>query len=168
MTDEGDQGDESDQGRDKLEALLDLLVYAPIGLVLDAETVAPDLAKRGRQHTAAARKLGELAVKAGKRRVDEAFEQARQSGSDAASVLTGSTSTPTDQPSSVIVDLDGTESDTSASDDLPIADYDTMAASQIVKRLDALSADELEQVREHETANRGRRTILHKLARLQD
>ena len=51
------------EGEDLSAKLMDLLVYAPIGLVLDAQSLAPDLARRGRQHTAAARQLGEIAVK---------------------------------------------------------------------------------------------------------
>ena len=51
--------------------------------------------------------------------------------------------------------------------ELAIPDYDLLAASQVVKRLDALDADQLDAIRRHEEAGRGRRTILHKIARLQ-
>jgi hypothetical protein len=60
---------------DPLERVLDLLVYAPIGLVLDFESLEPDLASRGRRHAAAARQIGEMAVKSGLRRVDEAVDR---------------------------------------------------------------------------------------------
>ena len=53
------------------------------------------------------------------------------------------------------------------SEHLAIPDYDTLAAAHVVKRLDALTANELEAVRTYEAANRDRRTILHKIARLQ-
>lgn len=50
---------------------------------------------------------------------------------------------------------------------LAIPDYDSLSASQVVPRLDGLTDDELEDVRRHEEAGRGRRTILSKIAQLQ-
>jgi hypothetical protein len=51
--------------------------------------------------------------------------------------------------------------------DLAIPGYDALSASQVVQRLDGLSAGELEEVRAYELATRGRRTILNKIAQLQ-
>lgn len=50
---------------------------------------------------------------------------------------------------------------------LAIPDYDGLSASHVVNRLAGLSADELEAVRRYEAANRGRKTILSKVAQLQ-
>jgi hypothetical protein len=50
---------------------------------------------------------------------------------------------------------------------LAITDYDNLAASQVVPRLGGLSPDELEAVRLYEAAQRGRKTILNKIAQLQ-
>jgi hypothetical protein len=50
---------------------------------------------------------------------------------------------------------------------LPIPGYDALSASQVVQRLPALSADELEAVRTYESSGRGRKTILHRVAQLQ-
>jgi len=50
---------------------------------------------------------------------------------------------------------------------LAIPGYDTLSASQVVPRLDALRPDELEAVRQYEAAHRGRRTILNRIAQLQ-
>lgn len=44
--------------------------------------------------------------------------------------------------------------------ELPIPEYDSLAASQVVARLRNLDRDELVSVQVYETANRGRRTIL--------
>ena len=52
-------------------------------------------------------------------------------------------------------------------DELAIIDYDNLAASQVVPRLGGLSPDELEAVRRYEAAQRGRKTILNKIAQLQ-
>lgn len=50
---------------------------------------------------------------------------------------------------------------------LPIPDYDSLAASQVVPRLASLTAEELEAIRAYEAAGRARRTILHGIAQLQ-
>ena len=51
--------------------------------------------------------------------------------------------------------------------DLAIPDYDSLSASQVLPRLSALDADELEAVRLHEAAHRSRKTILSRVAQLQ-
>ena len=50
---------------------------------------------------------------------------------------------------------------------LAIPDYDGLSASHVVNRLAGLSAEELDAVRRYELANRGRKTILSKIAQLQ-
>lgn len=50
---------------------------------------------------------------------------------------------------------------------LAIPDYDGLSASHVVNRLAGLSPDELDAVRRYELANRGRKTILSKIAQLQ-
>jgi hypothetical protein len=49
---------------------------------------------------------------------------------------------------------------------LPIHEYDQLSASQVVERLDGLTAAELDTVREYELAHRGRSTILGKIMQL--
>jgi hypothetical protein len=49
---------------------------------------------------------------------------------------------------------------------LPIADYDSLAASQVIPRLEGLEEGDLEAVRAYEVAHRGRKTILGKIAQL--
>jgi hypothetical protein len=51
--------------------------------------------------------------------------------------------------------------------DLAIPEYDTLSASQVVQRLAGLAVEELEAVRDYEAGTRGRRTILSKIAQLQ-
>jgi hypothetical protein len=68
----------------------------------------------------------------------------------------------------------GAESDTTpvelvpAETDLPVQDYDALAASQVVPRLATLSVDELDAVRRYERAHRNRQTILNRVAQLLD
>ncbi len=49
---------------------------------------------------------------------------------------------------------------------LPIPGYDALSASQVVERLAGLTADDLAAVRDYESANRNRRTILGKIDQL--
>jgi hypothetical protein len=51
---------------------------------------------------------------------------------------------------------------------LAIPDYDALAASQVLPRLEGLTPAELEAVRSYEAAHRGRRTILGRIGQLQD
>ena len=51
-------------------------------------------------------------------------------------------------------------------DDLPIEAYESLAASHVVARLEALSPSELQQIRQFEAAHRGRRTVLGKIDQL--
>lgn len=53
-----------------------------------------------------------------------------------------------------------------ATSSLAIPGYDTLSASQVVQRLAGLNADERAAIRAYETAHRGRKTILNKLAQL--
>lgn len=53
-----------------------------------------------------------------------------------------------------------------AASTLPIEEYESLAASQVVARLERLDANELEQIERFELANRGRRTVLGKIAQL--
>ena len=50
--------------------------------------------------------------------------------------------------------------------DLPIDDYESLAASHVVDRLPSLTPDELRTIRAFEVGNRGRRTILGRIDQL--
>lgn len=49
---------------------------------------------------------------------------------------------------------------------LPLEEYESLAASHVVARLDRLTAPELRRIQAFETANRGRRTVLGKIEQL--
>ena len=51
-------------------------------------------------------------------------------------------------------------------EELPIEEYESLAASQVVARLPALTADELATIRRFEAAHRGRRTVLGRIDQL--
>ena len=56
--------------------------------------------------------------------------------------------------------------DDDAALDLPIEDYESLAASHVVDRLATLTPVELREVRDFETAHRGRRTVLGRIEQL--
>jgi hypothetical protein len=49
-----------------------------------------------------------------------------------------------------------------------LADYDTLSASQVVRRLESLGEDELRAVQRYEASHRNRRTILNRAGQLLD
>lgn len=53
-----------------------------------------------------------------------------------------------------------------AADELPIEEYDALAARQVVARLADLFPEELDAVERYEIAHRHRQTVLHRIAQL--
>src|SRR5919199_1448807 len=88
--------------RDPAEELLDLLVYAPLGLLFEARDLLPKLADKGRQRmggqVTVARMIGELAVRQGQRRaerfVQRLRDQPRPATPGSAGAAPGATATP--------------------------------------------------------------------------
>ena len=154
-----------------VERLLDVVLYAPIGFVMNLEEVIPELIEKGHQQVNMARMFGQFAVKAGgdeaRKRVEQVTEQAggivnRRPAVAAAPV-------PTASPVSVADAGPGPTTDGLVPDagSLGITDYDALSASQVVPRLAGLADSELDAVRRYEAAHRGRKTILSKIAQLQ-
>ncbi|MCU1396968.1 MAG: hypothetical protein JWN62_77 [Acidimicrobiales bacterium] len=173
-----------------LQRLIDLFVYAPIGLLVTAKDELPQLIATGKtrldSQLTVAKFIGKMAVNQGKlevqRRLDAA-EQARQQASVTATVETLDSSTD-DAARDHAVDLATASlpeavielvaqspilSEPVSNDDsvtLPIDGYDSLAASQVVGRLGSLTAAELDSVEAYETSHRARRTILGKINQL--
>ena len=149
---------DDDQG--PLDQLVDLFVYAPVGLLLEYQDLLPKLIKRGRSQVQIARLFGTMAAKQGQRTVNSRID--------------GVVGTATDTVARSITDLGtrvGLAPDTAASgreEPLPIAGYDSLPAKEIVVLLSDLSPTQRARVRAHESAGRGRKTILAKLDRLEE
>lgn len=159
------------------EQLLDLLVYAPLGLLLEARDLVPKLAAKGRQRmggqVTVARMIGEMAVRQGQRRAESVVKRLREEPSGAGATrpeagagheTNGHRSAPTgpagaDQPGA------GPDSAPDAAG-LAIPGYDTLSASQVVPRLEGLTLAELDAVRAYEVATRGRKTVLTRIDQL--
>jgi hypothetical protein len=171
----------SDDNKTPVERALDLLFYAPLGLLLGAEEVIPQLVERGRQQAQVARMFGEFAVRKGGAEAEKAITKLQQhatevveqlaarsgqatAGSDPGAGFRATAGAPAATAPGPVAAGPAANSD---SDHLAIPDYDSLSASQVVPRLAGLAGDELEAVRTYEAAHRGRKTILSKVAQLQ-
>lgn len=177
-----------DDDRTPLEQLVDqatdLFVFAPIGLFFEGPSLLPKLAEQGRVHARNARLFGQFAVRHGeaelRRRVGDVEHQAgevlrtfgliRDPDDPLADAPTPTSDAPAPAADDRVSGNGHAPSPAEAGpdvDDLAIPDYDSLSASQVVTRLDGLTPIELESVRSYESANRGRKTILNKVAQLQ-
>ncbi|HEV2767491.1 MAG TPA: hypothetical protein VGV63_07280 [Acidimicrobiales bacterium] len=174
-----------------LDRVVELFVYAPVGLALSARDLVPGLVERGRRQVdpqvGVARMVGQMAVSQGRSQAEKALEHAVASAQATLEQLgvldhsepspgpaassTPATSPPPPPPDGPIVapaapPVPRTGNGPAAAA-LAIPDYDSLSASQVLPRLSSLSNDELEAVRAYEQAHRGRKTILNKIAQLQ-
>jgi hypothetical protein len=174
-----------------LDALVDLAVYAPVGLALTAAEELPELIAKGRSRIepqlGTARLVGQLVVSEGRRRAikfsrfggagdSRPAGQARTGGTEGQPAADRSTSggEPEEPPArsvpatrSARPSTDAAAADVPEVESLAIPGYDSLSASQVVQRLAGLSPSELSAVGRYEAANRGRTTILARVTQLQ-
>ncbi|HUP74332.1 MAG TPA: hypothetical protein VM282_14920 [Acidimicrobiales bacterium] len=152
-------------------AMLDVFLFAPIGFALDARELVPKLAERGRNQVALLKVVGQFAVNKGRADADRILK------TKPPAATAPPTPTPTSAPAPRAATRAATRSRTrapaasatapSVAQELPINNYDTLSASQIVPRLAGLRPEELARVRAYENSHRRRRTILGRIAQLQ-
>lgn len=160
--------------RSTVEQVLDLLVYAPVGLALAVRDELPRLVEKGRSQAdsqvALARMLGQMAAGKGQQEIGRALN-------DLWARLSGAAATTEEQPPAPAAKKPAPKAKSSGSsasrpsggpsaDDLAIPGYDALSAPQVVQRLSGLSPEELEAVHTYEAATRHRQTILGRIAQL--
>jgi hypothetical protein len=158
-----------------VEQALDLLVYAPLGLILTAREELPRIIDRGRRQASGqvstARLLGQMAVAQGQKEAEKAVRQAAERWSELGFGVPAGNGSRSAQPppaeTAPSAPAPTTEGPLVSADSLAIPGYDVLSAPQVGQRLDGLSPDELEAVRAYEAATRHRRTILGRVAQLQ-
>ncbi len=130
-----------DDPRPLAEKVLEVLVYAPVGLISQLGEDLPRLAAQGRNtvrnRVQVARWVGEMAVHYGRRELKHRLQP--------------SPTLPSSEAEPVELPFDG---------------YDSLTAQQVVKLLGSLPMAELGLVREYEVANRARQTVLTRIDRL--
>ena len=157
-----------------LGGVLDLAVYAPVGVLLELRERLPRQVRQRRQalenRVQLARFIGRIAVQQGQKELAKRLHPEPALGiattAEPASIATGPVALvsmvpfvemPVEMPVEVPVEAVN----------LPIAEYESLAAIHVVERLGSLRPDELEAVRSFEQGHRGRRTVLAKVAQLQ-
>ena len=167
--------------RHSLAPFIDAFVYAPIGVAVVVKGRLPDIVWTGRQQVETrlrvARLVGEFAVTVGCRELVQRLERFAESRRVAGTLIDvplidvpdSAVSDPAPDGSAVEVPTvvaPGDSLDPVSEGELPIPGYDSLAASQVVDRLGALSTVELTVVRTYESGARHRRTILHRIDQL--
>ncbi len=165
-----------------IDQAMDMFLYAPLGLAFEARSLLPQLIERGRQQVTMARMVGQFAVTKGQTDATKMFGKL---GDQATVVLTevGLLSRPPEEarpvaPSPTVLPAEPVapagssapavrKPSRAAAHNLAIADYDSLAASQVIPRLPGLSAAELEAIRTYESGRRRRKTVLNRIAQLQ-
>ena len=153
--------------RRPIDQLIDLFVYAPVGLVYEYQDVLPKLIKRGKSQVQIARLLGTMAAKQGQRtvnsRVDVASSSVAQGITDVGARIGLAPEAPTAPTTSddVVESVDGANERP-----LPIAGYDELTAKQIISLLGDLDPAQRARIRRYEAAHRSRKTVLAKLEAL--
>ncbi len=165
--------------RPPIEQVLDVVLYAPIGVALEVQRRLPELVRDGRrqaeQRVVLARFIGKMAVHVGRQELNKRLTEMRQPApAPRTSTVVDTTASDTTASDTVVVLATASDSPAVpatagpriAVEDLPIAGYDSLSASQVVGRLATLTADELDAVESYESTHRSRRTILAKVAQL--
>ena len=184
----------SDDGN-PLEQLVDVMLYAPIGLLYEYQDVLPQLVKRGKSQVQLARVMAQFAANRSQDDPGGAVADATSLASSlVAKVVTdlgaqlglapspppedGGTAAAAPAASAVdeagsgaagrdpVADGAGADDPTEEAAPLPIAGYDGLTAREAIPLLDDLNDEQRARIRAHEEANRNRKTVLAKLDRL--
>ncbi|HEX4163200.1 MAG TPA: hypothetical protein VHZ05_11920 [Acidimicrobiales bacterium] len=147
---------------------LDLCLFAPVGVTMHIIEDLPGLIDKGRgrveQEISNARVAGEYVVGRVQRRVAAQFDSLLHSGDGAAPEAPENPGpTPAAAPPPARPAPDAADAATLGA---ALADYDTLSASQVVRRLEGLGPEELRAVQRYESATRHRRTILNRASQL--
>jgi hypothetical protein len=148
---------------------LDLCVFAPAGVAMNIVDDLPGLIDKGRgrveQEISNARVAGEYVVGRVQRRVAEGLDSLLHSG-DGATPETPEAPRPTAATAAPPPARPAPDAADAATLGAALADYDTLSASQVVRRLEGLGPEELRAVQRYESATRHRRTILNRASQL--
>ncbi|RMH84636.1 MAG: hypothetical protein D6683_01640 [Actinomyces sp.] len=152
---------DDEAGRGLLDQALDVFVYAPLGLALEARDLLPRLAERGRGQVALARLAGRFAAHEGRRHAERLVEDLV--GSDRSDPDTVPAAGDADAGDAGAADADAT---TTPPVELAIEGYDELSAPQILPLLEGLDTDQLEGILAHERAHRARATVINRIHQL--
>jgi hypothetical protein len=131
------------------DELVDYAVYAPLGAVAALADELPDLVRKGRDRFGGqvrlAQMFGKIAADTAKRQA-EGFVRGRPGPRGSSNAAPKSAAPPAERP--------------------PFEDYERLAATEVIARLERLGLEELRAVRAYEQRHRNRRTILGRVSQL--
>ena len=182
--------DEKNPLESAVDQAMDAFVYAPIGLVFDGPALFPTLVEKGRNQVQVARMMGKMAVQMGQSEAEKRMAATEGPLRDVFVAMGVVPPAPAPAPeappapeptvasttSTASSPAKATARKASASKKAPtpaeagalgIPDYDSLSASQVVKRLRGMDDADLDAVRAYEAATRARKTILNRIAQLQ-
>jgi hypothetical protein len=151
---------------------LEACLFAPVGVAMDIKEDLPGLIDKGRgrveQEISNARVAGEYVVGRLQRRLSGRVDRLLHGvdgdtpagAEEAAGPRAPVAAPPAPRPAPDAADA--------ATLGAALADYDTLSASQVVRRLESLGPEELRAVQRYEAATRNRRTILNRAGQLLD
>jgi hypothetical protein len=159
--------DEARAGKKPLRRAFDLCLFAPVGVAVTVVEDLPELIAKGRRKVELqlgnARVVGRFVVKKSQRGVSDRLEdllgntnEATSQGDEDGPMTVAESPWPRRVPDPAAEAIVGGA----------LADYDTLSASQVVRRLESLGPDELRAVQRYETSTRNRRTILNRAGQL--
>lgn len=183
------------RGPRAIDHAVEVLVYLPVGFVLELPAQLPKFIDRGRREFELVKVLGRHRLTEGivdaEGGIVRLQHQAMQTLRAMGLLPPADDAADEGQPSTTRFDRDVTSADAPPPEQarvalepsseppadppaprvdvttLAIPDYDSLSASQVIPRLEGLTRDELEAVRRYEAGGRGRKTILNRVAQLQ-
>jgi hypothetical protein len=191
VSEESESGSGEQGGRGPLRRTLDVCVFAPVGAAVTLAEELPEFVEKGRRRVELqlgnARVVGRFVVRKGRRdlagrleeilnngvaaaraaeeaeRADEAAGSRQPDASAAVPVTPGAP-----DANALVAPAPGTAPDPVAEATVrrSLSDYDTLSASQVVRRLESLGQEELRAVQRYEASHRNRRTILNRAGQL--
>jgi hypothetical protein len=193
VSEETPRGDEGIE-RGLLRRTLDVCVFAPVGMAVTLAEEVPEFVDKGRQrvqlHLGNAMIVGRFVVTRGQRSLSERLDDVMHGMNDDLAAGRGGSERGRDGSAASERDRDrdrrsdrervtsyrpeSTNPSAAAPPDpaaaaiveRALADYDTLSASQVVRRLTSLGRDELHAVQRYEASTRNRRTILNRASQL--
>ena len=163
--DSGPDGPEA--AKSPLRRTIDVCVAAPVGVAVSVVEELPELIAEGRRRLELqlgnALFVGRFVVNKKQRELSDRLDGFLGNGSspktaegDSGPVETPAPPRPAPDPAAAAVVSRA------------LADYDTLSASQVVRRLESLGPEELQAVQRYEASSRNRRTILNRAGQLLD
>lgn len=153
-------------------ALVDLVVFVPLGFVKRARTLLPELAREGRSTAQSAQVIGKFVVpvlkKQGRRAVDRTLSDLGQRPKSTGRMGSGARSGVGESTVNIAAPAGpGTPlSDAAPAGHEPFPGYDHLGSAAVIARLGELDRGERGGVRAYEMLHRNRRTIVGRLDQL--